>query len=72
MKLEFLFKKNNYILLIISLFVLIIGFILMIGGGSTDGISFNPEIFSSRRIRLAPIVVILGYLGVVISIFWND
>ena len=72
MKLEFLFKKNNYILLIISLFVLIIGFILMIGGGSTDGTSFNPEIFSSRRIRLAPIVVILGYLGVVISIFWND
>ncbi len=72
MKHKFLFKKNNYIILIISLLILTIGFMLMTGGGSEDGVSFNPEIFSARRITIAPIVVVMGYVGVVIAIFWND
>jgi hypothetical protein len=38
-----------------------LGFILMSGGGSDDPNIFNPEIFSWRRIRLAPTLVIIGF-----------
>lgn len=57
---EFLFSKRNYQLLIAGLVLIVIGFILMIGGGSEDPNQFNPEIFSFRRITLAPIVILAG------------
>ena len=57
---EFLFSKRNYQLLIAGLVLIAIGFILMIGGGSEDPNQFNPEIFSFRRITLAPIVILAG------------
>ncbi|MGB1041994.1 MAG: DUF3098 domain-containing protein [Tenacibaculum sp.] len=60
---EFLFGKRNYILMLIGLAVIAIGFILMAGGGSDDPKVFNPEIYSWRRIRLAPTLVIIG-LGI--------
>jgi len=44
----------------------------MIGGGGVGDSDFNPEIFSSQRIIIAPIVVIIGYIGMVFSIFYND
>ena len=69
---KFLFKKNNYIILFISLFLLLLGFILMIGGGANNMQDFNPKIFSAQRIIIAPIIIILGYLGMIISIFYND
>ena len=47
----------------IGLALMALGFILMSGGGSDDPNVFNPEIFSWRRIRLAPTLVIIG-LGV--------
>jgi hypothetical protein len=47
--------------MIIGLAVIAIGFILMAGGGSDDPNVFNPEIFSWRRIRLAPTVVLIGF-----------
>ena len=47
--------------MIIGLAVIALGFILMIGGGSDDPAIFNPEIFSWRRIRLAPALVIIGF-----------
>lgn len=53
---------ENYKLMIIGLVVIIIGFILMIGGGSDDPTVFNPEVFSFRRITLAPIVALAGFL----------
>tara|TARA_B100000902_G_C27119317_1_gene817814 strand:+ start:189 stop:413 length:225 start_codon:yes stop_codon:yes gene_type:complete len=68
----FLFNKFNYILLIISIVVISIGFILMIGGGGTTDVEFNEDIFSSQRIIIAPIIVILGYIGLVLAIFYND
>ncbi len=43
----------------------------MIGGGGLGATDFNPEIFSPRRIIIAPIVVIIGYIGMVFSIFYN-
>jgi hypothetical protein len=63
---EFAFGKENYRLMLIGLAFIVIGFLLMVGGGSTDPSKFNPEIFSFRRITLAPILILAGY---VIEIF---
>jgi hypothetical protein len=53
----------NYILLIIGLIIIITGFILMIGGKSHDPKIFNEdEIFSVRRITIAPVVVLFGFI----------
>ena len=63
---EFAFGKENYRLMLIGLAFIVLGFLLMVGGGSTDPSKFNPEIFSFRRITLAPILILAGY---VIEIF---
>jgi hypothetical protein len=65
---EFAFGKDNYRLLVIGIVVLIIGNMLMIGGGSDDPSIFNPEIFSARRITLAPLVILAGFGTVLIAI----
>tara|TARA_B100001758_G_C18057796_1_gene426572 strand:+ start:358 stop:501 length:144 start_codon:yes stop_codon:yes gene_type:complete len=44
----------------------------MIGGGGETATDFNEEIFSPRRIQIAPIVIIVGYIGMIASIFYND
>ncbi len=68
----FLFESINYKILIIGLAVIALGFILMSGGGSEDPKVFNEEaLFSFRRIRLAPGVVLLGFAITVYSIFKN-
>jgi hypothetical protein len=68
---EFLFDKLNYKILLIGLAVIALGFILMSGGGSEDPNVFNEEIFSFRRIRLAPAVVLLGFGITIYSILKN-
>lgn len=65
-KSDLAFGKENYILLLVGLAFIVTGFILMTGGGSEDPNVFSEEIFSFRRITLAPIVVITGF---VIEIF---
>ena len=62
---EFLFEKENYIILLIGIAVIALGFILMSGGGSDDPNVFNEEIFNFRRIRLAPTTVLIGF-GIII------
>ena len=60
---NFALGKENYILLVIGFAIIILGFILMIGGKSEDPTVFNEdEIFSFRRITLAPIVVLGGFI----------
>lgn len=51
----------NYKLMLIGLVIIIIGYVLMTGGGSDDPNVFNEEMFSFRRITLAPIVVLAGF-----------
>ncbi len=64
-KADFAFGKENYRLFIAAIVVIIVGYALMSGGKTTDPKIFNEEIFSFRRITLAPIVVLAGYvLGV--------
>jgi hypothetical protein len=60
--------KKNILLLGAGIVVIIIGFLLMQGGGSDDPNEFNPEIFSFRRITLAPIVVLLGFAINIVAI----
>jgi len=62
-KSEFLFGKRNYIIMLIGIAFIALGFILMAGGGSDDPNVFNEEIYNWRRIRLAPTLVIIG-LGI--------
>lgn len=60
---KFLFEKKNYMIMIVGLAIIALGFVLMAGGGSDDPNVFNEEIYNFRRIRLAPTLVIIG-LGV--------
>lgn len=63
------FTRTNYRLLVIGLAVIVIGYILMSGGGNGDPNAFDAEqIFSPRRITLAPIVCLVGYLFVIYAI----
>ena len=66
---DFLFEKVNYKILLIGIAVIALGFILMSGGGSDDPKVFNEDVFSFRRIRLAPTVVLIGFGITIYSIF---
>lgn len=66
---DFLFEKINYKILLIGIAVIAIGFILMSGGGSDDPTVFSEAVFSWRRIRLAPTVVLIGFGITIYSIF---
>lgn len=68
---EFIFGKKNYKLMLIGLGFIVLGFILMSGGGSDDPNVFDPSIFSWRRIRLAPTMVLIGFGIQVYAILLN-
>ncbi|MDR1981837.1 MAG: DUF3098 domain-containing protein [Tannerellaceae bacterium] len=71
-KKDFAFGKENFIIIAVAICIIIIGFVLMSGGASEDGVSFNPEIFSKRRIVIAPVVAILGFGLMVVGILKNS
>jgi len=62
-KKEFIFQKKNYLFMFLGIACIALGFLLMAGGGSDDPSVFNEDIYSFRRIRLAPTLVLLG-LGI--------
>ena len=64
---NFAFDKKNYVLLAIGMLVVIVGLILMSGSGSSEGV-FNPDIFSVRRIRVAPVVCLFGFVFIILAI----
>ena len=68
---DFVFKKNNYIVMLVGILFIAIGFILMSGGGSEDPNVFNEEIYNFRRIRLAPTLVLIGFGIQVYAILLN-
>jgi len=68
----FAFGPTNYKILIFGLVVILVGFLLMVGGGSDDPNVFNPEIFSTRRITVAPIVVLTGFAIEIIAILYKS
>ena len=69
---DYLFNKRRYRFLILSIFIIGIGFLLMSGGESTDPDIFNNEIYNFRRIRLAPLIVVSGFIMCIFSILYKD
>jgi hypothetical protein len=65
---DYAFNKDNYKLMLIGLALIILGFILMIGGGSNDPAVFNPAIFDFQRLTLSPLLIIAGYIVEIFAI----
>ena len=61
------FDKTNFILLLAGMVLVILGFILMGGSGTTET-EFNPDIFSVRRIKVAPVVCFIGFVSMIYAI----
>ncbi len=57
--------------LLAGIFLIALGYLLMIGGGSEDPNVFNPEIFSFRRITLAPMSIMIGLVVIIVAIMWR-
>ena len=66
-KKDFAFDKVNFILLAVSIIIVIIGFLLMTGPNSTDTV-FEPDIFSVRRTKVAPVVCLFGFLAMIYAV----
>ena len=66
-KRNFAFGRVNYILLAVGMAVVIIGFLLMSGSGSNET-AYNPDIFSTRRIKVAPVVCLIGFVSMIYAI----
>ena len=69
---DYLFNKRRYRMLFLSIFVITLGFIIMSGGETSDPNIFNDEIYNFRRIRLAPLIVLSGFILCIFSILYND
>jgi hypothetical protein len=65
------FGKMNYILVLGGIALLVIGFLLMLGGGSTDPDVFNEKMFDFRRITLSTILILAGFVVEIVAIFWK-
>ena len=66
------FGKMNYILVLVGIALIALGFILMVGGGSSDPDVFNPKMFNFQRLTLAPILILLGFVTEIVAIFWRS
>ena len=58
---KFALPKKNFVLILIGLGIMILGYILLSGGGSDDPNAFNYDMFSFRRLVLAPVVILAGF-----------
>ena len=61
------FDRINYILLVVGMVIVVIGFILMSGAGSSES-AYNPDIFSARRIKVAPVVCLIGFVSMIYAV----
>ena len=66
-KKNFAFDRMNYILLAIGMAIVVIGFLLMSGSGSTET-NYDPDIFSARRIKLAPALCLFGFVSMIYAV----
>ena len=66
-KKNFAFDKTNFILLAISMAIVVIGFLQMVGPNSTDT-AFEPDIFSVRRTKVAPVVCLFGFVSMIYAV----
>ena len=66
-----LFRKLNYILMGVGAVILFIGYIALSGGASTDPSQFSEAIFDTRRLVVAPILILLGLVTEIVAIMWH-
>ena len=66
-KKDFAFDKVNFILLAVSMVIVVLGFLLMVGPSSTDTM-FEPDIFSVRRTKIAPVVCLFGSVFMIYAV----
>lgn len=66
-----LFRKTNYILMILGVVILAIGYICLAGGGSDDPSAFTDAIFNTRRLDVAPILMVVGLVIEIFAIMWH-
>ena len=72
MKRNFALSKVNFIIIGVSVLIIIVGFLLMTGPGTTLEGGFEPDIFSARRIKVAPLIVFIGFLVMIVGILFPD
>ena len=65
------FGKVNFLMMAGCIVLIIVGFLLMSGGGAADETSFNPEMFSTRRLVVGPSLAFLGFLCMAFAIIWT-
>lgn len=68
---QFAFGKLNYILMGVGILLLALGYILLSGGGSSDPNVFNPAMFDTRRLYVAPILIVLGFAVEIVAIMYK-
>ena len=69
-KKDFAFGKTNFVLIGISMIVVVIGFLLMTGASSSRE-TFDSEIFSAMRIKVAPVICLVGFLSIIAGIMYK-
>ena len=65
---NFSLPSRNVKIIGIGLLVMVLGFVLMIGGGSSDPTVFNPEMFNFRRLTLSPLRIVAGVIVIIVGI----
>lgn len=68
-KTNFALSKRNYLLMLVAFILIVIGFALM--GGEPSGSTFNPDIFSERRIVIAPMIAFAGFIFMIFAIMYK-
>lgn len=71
-QMHFAFERKNYMILLFGIFLIILGYILLAGGGTKDPNQFSYELFSPQRMVTAPIILMLGYVTIAVSIMYKE
>lgn len=61
--------KKNLMLLAVGFLIILVGFVLMIGGGA-EGTEFNPEIYNTQRVTVGPMIALFGFIFEIFVILW--
>ncbi|MBQ6069703.1 MAG: DUF3098 domain-containing protein [Bacteroidales bacterium] len=68
----FVFSKVNYIIMLVGVVLLALGYLLLCGGGSDDPNVFNTEMFNARRLYVSPVLITLGFVTEIVAIMYKD
>lgn len=69
---HFAFERKNYMILLFGILLIILGYVLLAGGGTKDPNQFSYELFSTQRMVTAPIILMLGYVTIAVSIMYKE